>query len=261
MAPERFRSGQVDPSSDTYALTCVLYQCLTGELPFPGSTFEQIALAHLMDPPPKPSVRARGQLSAAMDEVIATGMAKEPESRYSTPKHLAAAARLALATKSQPGAPNAGTSTPPIDFPTVAAPSVSVSYVPTPKADASNKVKSASGVVGFGDRAVAPKLSWRWGRWLYRPTQEIVDNDDPRVPKTVAEAKKQRRTWQLIEIQGYGAGGHYWRRMDMSTSWAAQPTFTATWHPDNGPPVELARASDHDAYYACVRHHQANWSD
>ncbi|MCV6962550.1 hypothetical protein H7J50_01775 [Mycobacterium intermedium] len=141
---------------------------------------------------------------------------------------------------------------------TVAA--ASASYSPTRKADATNKVESSSGVSGSGVKGGAPKLSWRWRRWLYRPTQEVVDNDDPRVPKTVAEAKKQRRTWQLIEIHWYGTGGHYWRRMDMSTLWAAQPTFTATWHPDNGPPAELARANDHDAYYACVRHHQANWT-
>ena len=58
MAPERFNSGEVHPSSDVYALACVLYQCLTGQQPFPGSTLEQVAVGHMVTPPPRPSERA-----------------------------------------------------------------------------------------------------------------------------------------------------------------------------------------------------------
>ena len=43
MAPERFSTGDIKPSSDIYALACVLYQSLTGQLPFPGTTLEQPA--------------------------------------------------------------------------------------------------------------------------------------------------------------------------------------------------------------------------
>ena len=55
MAPERFRTGEIRPSSDVYALACVLYQCLTGETPFPGEALEQIAVGHMVTPPPRPS--------------------------------------------------------------------------------------------------------------------------------------------------------------------------------------------------------------
>ena len=97
MAPERFRDGQVGPSSDTYALACVLYQCLTGQLPFPGTTFEQVGMAHMLTPPPKPSIQRHG-IPAAMDEVIATGMAKVPDQRYATTVELANAAHDAITT-------------------------------------------------------------------------------------------------------------------------------------------------------------------
>jgi serine/threonine-protein kinase len=98
MAPERFRAGDVDARSDVYALACVLHQCLTGQVPFPGSTFEQIALAHLMDPPPKPSAHDSAGIPGAMDDVITIGLAKEPALRYRSATELAAAARAALTT-------------------------------------------------------------------------------------------------------------------------------------------------------------------
>jgi serine/threonine protein kinase len=95
MAPERFRDGEVGPSSDIYALGCVLYQCLTGRLPFPSTTFEQVAMAHILTPPPKPSTQRRG-IPGAMDEVIATGLAKDSDRRYQTATELATAAHQAL---------------------------------------------------------------------------------------------------------------------------------------------------------------------
>jgi serine/threonine protein kinase len=95
MAPERFSAGEADARSDVYALACVLYQSLTGRQPFPGDSFEQVATAHLMTPPPLPSTAAR-HITPALDHVIATGMAKQPDRRYATTRDLAAAARDAV---------------------------------------------------------------------------------------------------------------------------------------------------------------------
>lgn len=95
MAPERFRTGTADARADVYALTCVLHQALTGQQPFPGESLEQIAAGHMFDPPPRPSA-IRGSVPAAMDDVIATGMAKDPDERYATTRALAQAARAAL---------------------------------------------------------------------------------------------------------------------------------------------------------------------
>ena len=94
MAPERFEGGQVDPTSDIYALTCVLYECLTGSRPYPADSLEQQIAGHMTSPPPRPS--ATDSRLAAFDDVIAKGMAKKPAKRYQTAADLAAAARRAL---------------------------------------------------------------------------------------------------------------------------------------------------------------------
>ena len=93
MAPERFSTGDADARSDIYALACVLYECLTGSRPFPGDSMEQQVAGHLATPPPRPS--ATGS-PARFDDVIATGMAKDPKARYPTSVQLARAARDAI---------------------------------------------------------------------------------------------------------------------------------------------------------------------
>jgi serine/threonine protein kinase len=114
MAPERFNAGESAPSSDIYALACVLYQCLTGELPFPGSTLEQVAVSHMVMPPPRPS-QERNTIPTAMDDVIATGLAKQTTDRYPTAVEMAAAARNAITqpTSRPPPAPQSNWPPPP----------------------------------------------------------------------------------------------------------------------------------------------------
>ena len=101
MAPERFSSGEIHPSSDIYALACVFYQCLTGEQPFPGSTLEQVAVGHMVAPPPRPSETAP-TVPTALDEVIAIGLAKQPAQRYPTAVEMASAARRVISGAGQP---------------------------------------------------------------------------------------------------------------------------------------------------------------
>jgi serine/threonine protein kinase len=95
MAPERIESGKVDPRSDVYSLACVLHECLTGQRPFPGESFEQLAAAHIRKPPPTPS-ELRFGLARGLDHVVARGMAKNPSQRFPTTRALARAARQAI---------------------------------------------------------------------------------------------------------------------------------------------------------------------
>ena len=95
MAPERFNgdNAQVTGSADVYALACVLYEALTGSPPFRGAP-ASVAGAHLTQPPPRPS--AAGGIPAGLDEVIARGMAKQPQYRYASAGALAAAAQAVI---------------------------------------------------------------------------------------------------------------------------------------------------------------------
>ncbi|MRH87033.1 protein kinase [Nocardia sp. SYP-A9097] len=95
MAPERFEHDTaVSASADIYALGCVLYESLTGEIPFKTDSNLATIRAHMMAPPPRPSVRTG--VPAGFDQVIATAMAKEPARRYASAGQLARAARAAL---------------------------------------------------------------------------------------------------------------------------------------------------------------------
>ncbi|GAA3221051.1 hypothetical protein GCM10017691_05770 [Pseudonocardia petroleophila] len=96
MSPERFLNGTGDRRIDVYALGCVLHEMLTGARPFSGTGPQQM-WAHVNTPPPRPSLLRPG-LPAALDDVIAAALAKDPDDRIPTAGELASRARAALAT-------------------------------------------------------------------------------------------------------------------------------------------------------------------
>lgn len=95
MAPERFRNNEMTYRADVYALACVLHECLTGTQPYRVDTFAAAVTAHLVEPPPRPSVMRPG-IPRSFDHVISRGMAKDPGDRYASAGDLALAARDAL---------------------------------------------------------------------------------------------------------------------------------------------------------------------
>jgi predicted Ser/Thr protein kinase len=95
ISPEQARGELATARSDVYALTAVLCECLTGQVPYVRATEDRVLMAHLTDPAPRLS-EIRPDLPAAMDEVIAEGMAKDPAARPASAGELMLKARRAL---------------------------------------------------------------------------------------------------------------------------------------------------------------------
>jgi hypothetical protein len=118
-APEQIRGGGVTVTTDVYGLGCVLYELLSGQLPFDTSGADRSQLLHriLEQPPPLPSAAAAAAISDTaaqqrnladaralaaalrgdLDAVIARALRKDPAERYASADHLAADLRNVLA--------------------------------------------------------------------------------------------------------------------------------------------------------------------
>jgi outer membrane protein assembly factor BamB len=103
ISPEQARGGPVDARTDQYSLGCLLYQALTGRVPFSGDSVFAVLGQHLTTPPAPPSSLVPGGLPAAVEAVVLRLMAKEAGDRFPT----MAAARRAL--EAGPGTPETGT--------------------------------------------------------------------------------------------------------------------------------------------------------
>jgi ketosteroid isomerase-like protein len=91
-SPEQLQGERVDARADIYSLGCVLHAALLGGPPFPRSTVPATLLAHLNDPPPRPSEHGAPQ---GFDRVMARALAKHPADRYLSAGDLGRAALAA----------------------------------------------------------------------------------------------------------------------------------------------------------------------
>jgi tRNA A-37 threonylcarbamoyl transferase component Bud32/CheY-like chemotaxis protein len=92
VAPEQIEGGKVSARSDVYSLGCLLYHCLTGQVPYSRDTDVAVIYAHLSEPPPKLTA-LRPELAAGLDGVIAKALDKSPDRRFPTCTDLVNAAR------------------------------------------------------------------------------------------------------------------------------------------------------------------------
>jgi serine/threonine protein kinase/uncharacterized tellurite resistance protein B-like protein len=89
MSPEQATGGEVDGRADIYAVGCMLFEMLTGRLPFPGDNFMKVLSQHIRELPPKlRDVVPELEIPPGVEELVAKTLAKFPQDRFATTAEL-----------------------------------------------------------------------------------------------------------------------------------------------------------------------------
>lgn len=96
-SPEQAQGEYPTPASDVYSIGVVVFEMLTGRLPFIGADQQALALSHIRDTPPRIS-ELNAQVPTSLDHIIHKVLAKEPSARYRTADQLG---RILIAYKEQ----------------------------------------------------------------------------------------------------------------------------------------------------------------
>jgi len=98
ISPEQVRGDEMDHRCDLYSVGIILYELLTGRLPFTSGETMDVLLAHATEPPPSfTALGASGWVSAAVEEVVQSCLAKNPAQRPGSARELAERFEAALA--------------------------------------------------------------------------------------------------------------------------------------------------------------------
>ncbi len=156
VSPEQAQGRELDARSDLYSLGVVLFQMVTGRLPFNGETPVAVALKHVSEAAPVLDP-ARDGVSPALASIIATLLQKNPEDRFASATELGRALREA---REEPAmsvgmAQRASGDAPTSRFRTVTAPA------PPPRASAAPDHPAANGVATF-EEPMPPAFDRRW---------------------------------------------------------------------------------------------------
>jgi serine/threonine protein kinase len=169
IAPEQISGSQVDARADIYSLACVLFECLTGAVPYVRENQAAVLWAHLHDDVPR-ATTVNPSLSRAVDAVLARGMAKSPDDRFSTGRELVTALQAPVEAATAVGD---GMPTRPIQS--------SPSVAPAPSAPATGRRRGKRALV------LAAALGVLLGSVGAAAVALLVSDDETNAPRTVSE--------------------------------------------------------------------------
>jgi len=237
LSPEQAQGAPVSESSDLYSVGIVLYELLTGEVPFSGESPVEIAMKHLSAVPAPPS-SLRPEIPHDLDLVVMRALAKQPEERYQSADEMDAdLARVARGLHVSPETEETATAiiARPIAAPTVVAPPRS----PGPRYDTD---------VYYEEPVRRRRSVWPWllalvllvaaaiaGVYAY---QQIQDELNASRPVTVGDYKEQREADAVREILAAGLEPDVRRQPHPS----APETFVFRQDPGPGERIEKGNA-------------------
>ena len=140
ISPEQAQARTVDQRSDIYSLGIILYEMVTGQVPFEAETPLAIILKHVSDPLPPPSL-IKKDISPMLEQVILKALAKDPEDRFETAAEFLAAWKRVLNEEREKEITNR--------VPEAISSSTSSARMPTPATVTASKSTSSTGwIVG-----------------------------------------------------------------------------------------------------------------
>jgi serine/threonine-protein kinase len=250
-SPEQIRGLAASPSGDVYALAAVLYECLTGQVPYPRDTDAGVMHAHLNEPPPKLAITASN--ATELDSVIARGMAKDPSARHESAGELVRAASYALAglsVRDRQAIPAFQVPAQTVDdgLPPAALIAAADRRQPTAQGGVGHVVAS-----GVGPPRGATEIVPVAERSARRRTANATTADQRRTPAALPAPAPARRHWRkpaptilgvgiaaglallIVLLTQHGASGPVAPRLTRAHSGPLSLTYQAPWRPAAAP--------------------------
>jgi len=143
LSPEQAQGLEVTPSSDLYSIGVILYEALTGEVPFEGDSAVAVALKQVSQTPQRPSA-INPEVSPALDAVVMRALAKDPQQRFADAEAFLAALDAA---ERDPASPPPGST---------------ATFAPLPPAAAPAAQAAAAGGAAPPEGEEERRNPWRW---------------------------------------------------------------------------------------------------
>jgi hypothetical protein len=194
ISPEQIRGKPASAKSDIYALAAVLYECLTGVVPYAKDSEAAVLYAHMSDEPPS-ITDARPELPAGLDAVIRKAMAKEPEDRHASASALMRDAEEAFSRKTRAAMSPPG----PVEGPTEIGIRPAEAAVSTRESGTQTSDQLAAATRAAGDDATAAALGGDATRVGGAADATQLGGDRTRVGAAPAAAADLTRPGRAVE--------------------------------------------------------------